>query len=130
MRLDGLRILLVEDDRDAREVVKLILEQCGATATVAASAADGLRALEQDRLDVLVSDIEMAGEDGFSLIGKVRAMSDARSDIPAIALTAHARAEDRLRALAAGYDAHVAKPVEIVELAAVIASVVRRHKGT
>ncbi|MFL6215488.1 MAG: response regulator [Blastocatellia bacterium] len=129
LRLDGLRILLVEDEPDAREVAKLILEQCGATITVAANVADGLQALEQQQPDVLVSDIEMQGEDGFSLIAKVRAMTDARGNIPAVALTAHARAEDRLRALAAGFDAHVAKPVEVVELATVIASIVRRRKG-
>ncbi|HKP10967.1 MAG TPA: ATP-binding protein, partial [Blastocatellia bacterium] len=128
-QLRGLRLLLVEDEADAREVMRLILEECGATVILAASAAEGLRALEQQQPDVLLSDIEMQEEDGYSLIGKVRSMAAAHGNIPAIALTAHARAEDRLRALAAGYDAHVAKPVEIVELATVIASTVRRHKS-
>jgi PAS domain S-box-containing protein len=129
LRLDNLRLLLIEDEPDGRELAKLMLEQCGATVTVASSAAEGLRTLEQQSPDVLISDIEMQDEDGYTLIRKVRAMAASRGDIPAIALTAHARAEDRLRALAAGYDAHVAKPVEVVELTTVIASVVRRRKG-
>ncbi len=128
-RLDGLHLLVVEDEPDAREVMKLMLEQCGARVTIAANAAEGFELLERSKPDVLISDIEMYGEDGYSLIRKVRATESAQSDIAAIALTAHARAEDRLRALAAGFDAHVSKPVELIELATVIASVTRRRQG-
>ncbi|HKY06184.1 MAG TPA: ATP-binding protein, partial [Blastocatellia bacterium] len=127
--LDGLRLVLVEDEPDAREVVKIMLEQYGAAVTVAASATEGLQLLEQIQPDVLISDIEMREEDGYSLIRRVRALEGGQGATPAIALTAHARAEDRLRALAAGFNAHVAKPVELVELTRVIASVARRRRG-
>ncbi|HKG22412.1 MAG TPA: ATP-binding protein, partial [Blastocatellia bacterium] len=127
-RLDGLHLMLVEDEPDARDVVRLMLERCGATVTTAASAAEGLRLLVQSQADVLISDIEMREEDGYSLIRKIRSLESNGGEIPAIALTAHAQQEDRLRALSAGFDAHVAKPVELTELTTVIASVTRRHK--
>ncbi|HYP27575.1 MAG TPA: ATP-binding protein [Blastocatellia bacterium] len=127
-RLDGLHLILVEDEPDARDIVKMMLEQCGATVMAAASAGEGLRMLEESQPDALISDIEMREEDGYSFIGKVRALEPGRRDIPAIALTAHAQPQDRLRALAAGFDSHVAKPVELIELTTVIASVTRRKK--
>ncbi|HZT58249.1 MAG TPA: response regulator, partial [Pyrinomonadaceae bacterium] len=128
-RLDGLRLLLVEDERESSEMVAMMLEQCGATVATAATAAEGLRLLKELRPDVLVSDIEMPGEDGYALIGKVRSLgADEGGNTHSVALTAHARAEDRLRALAAGFDAHVPKPVEAAELATVIAAFARRRK--
>lgn len=129
MPLDGLQLMLVEDEPDAREIVKIMLEQYGAVVRAAASAAEGLQLLEHFQPDVLISDIEMREEDGYAFIRRVRALGAGRGSIPAIALTAHARAEDRLRALAAGFDAHVAKPVEMVELTTVIASAARRRRG-
>ena len=129
-RLDGLRLLLVEDEREALEIARLMLEGCGAEVSAATSAAEGLRLLRELRPDVLISDIEMPGEDGYALVGSVRSLPTREGgDTHCVALTAHARPEDRLRALAAGFDAHVAKPVEVAELAAVLAALARRRKA-
>ncbi len=126
-RLDGLQILLVEDEADALDLLTTILETSGATVTAVRSAPAALAALQTISPDLLVSDIEMPGEDGYSLMKKIRALPDDEASLlPAIALTAYARAEDRLRALAAGYDAHIAKPMEALELLTVIASLTRR----
>jgi PAS domain S-box-containing protein len=125
--LEGLSILVVDDDPDARELLGAILEHRSARVTKAASAAQAYETLEWLKPDVIISDIGMPGEDGYSLLRNVR-LREARDRLgwtPAIALTAHARAEDRMRALSAGYQAHVAKPVEPAELVAVIASLVR-----
>ena len=128
-RLDGLRLLLVDDETEALDMVRLILEQCGAAVVTAASAAEGLRLLKELRPDVLVSDIEMPGEDGYGLINSVRSLGpEDGGHTHCIALTAHARPEDRLMALGAGFDAHVPKPVEAAELAAVVATFARRRK--
>ncbi|HWW76849.1 MAG TPA: response regulator, partial [Pyrinomonadaceae bacterium] len=128
-RLDGLRLLLVDDEREALDMARLILEQCGASVVTADSAAEGLRLLKELRPDVLVSDIEMPGEDGYGLINSVRSLTpEDGGDTHCIALTAHARPEDRLTALGAGFDAHVPKPVEAAELAAVVATFARRRK--
>jgi PAS domain S-box-containing protein len=125
--LDGLRVLVVDDEADAPELLATVLSRCGAMVTAVRSTAEAIDALEQLKPDVLVSDIEMPGEDGYSLIRKMRSIEAERGGrVPAIALTAHARVEDRLRALSTGFDSHVAKPVEPAELVAVIASVVRR----
>ncbi len=125
--LAGLRILVVDDDRDARELLVMLLGRCQAEVSVAASVGEALEAIEQARPDILVSDIGMPGEDGYTLIKKVRALSkDAGGDIPAIALTAYARVDDRMRALAAGFQMHVPKPIEPVELVMVIASLAGR----
>lgn len=129
-RLDGLRLLLVEDEREALEIARLMLEGCGAEVSAATSAAEELRLLRELRPDVLISDIEMPGEDGYALVGSVRSLPTGEGgDTHCVALTAHARPEDRLRALAAGFDAHVAKPVEVAELAAVLAALARRRKA-
>jgi PAS domain S-box-containing protein len=126
-RLDGLRVLVVDDEQDTREMLKAGLGQCGAEVTAAGSAAEALEALEAFAADVLISDIGMPGEDGYELIRKVRALpADGGGRVPAIALTAYARAEDRLQALRAGYQMHVPKPVELTELAAVVASLAKR----
>src|SRR5581483_11164350 len=124
--LSGLRVLVVDDDTDARELVATVLTHCGAEVNAVASAAEALAVLGSFKPDVMVSDIEMPGEDGYSLIRKVRSHVGGASRIAAAALTAHARTEDRMRALAAGYDTHIAKPVEPSELLAVVASIARR----
>ena len=125
--LKGLRVLAVDDEAEARDLLTAMLERCGAHVRVAASAWAALEALESWRPDVLVSDIGMPDEDGYALIRKVRALPAERGGrIPAVALTAYARTEDRVRALSSGYQVHVAKPVEPAELAAVVASLAGR----
>jgi PAS domain S-box-containing protein len=124
--LTGLRLLIVEDDTDSRVLLKTMLEHCDAEVCAADSVARALGLLEEWKPDLLISDIEMPGEDGYSLIRKIRSRSKAGDRrLPAIALTAHASAEDRVRALTAGFDAHVAKPVELTELVTVIVSLAR-----
>ena len=126
-RLDGLKVLVVDDEVDTREVFRVGIAQCGAHVVSAGSAQEALEAIEKERPDVLISDIGMPGEDGYELIRKVRALPPGRGGkIPAIALTAYARTEDRLRALRAGYQMHVSKPVELAELVAVMASLIQR----
>ena len=125
--LRGLRVLIVEDQLDTQELFAMALKQYGAEVTAAASAADALDALRQTKFDILISDIQMPEMDGYELIRRVRALEaeDVRN-IPAIALTAYARAEDRMRSLLAGYQAHLPKPIEPVELVTVITSLAGR----
>jgi PAS domain S-box-containing protein len=126
-RLDGLRVLAVDDAPDTRELLKAGLEQCGAEVMVVGSSAEALEIFETFALDVLISDVGMPVEDGYELIRKVRALpAEKGGKVPAIALTAYARTEDRMQALRAGYQMHVPKPVELAELVAVVASLVRR----
>ena len=125
--LAGVRVLAVDDEPDARHLVKRILEQCHAVVTTAASVSDALAALAAARFDVLVSDIGMPDRDGFDLIRQLRSLpADAGGKTPAVALTALARVEDRRRALLAGFQIHVPKPVDPAELLAVVASVAGR----
>jgi signal transduction histidine kinase len=127
VRLDGLRVLVADDDGDALVLATAILTGAGATVRTAASAAAALALLRDWRPDVLVSDIEMPGEDGYSLIHKVRDLPTGEGgDTPAIALTAYGRSQDRLRALASGFNMHVPKPVDPGELTALIADVAGR----
>jgi CheY-like chemotaxis protein len=127
-RLDGLCVLVVDDEADTREMLRAGLGHCGAEVTTAGSAAEALSGIRQSPPDVLISDIGMPEEDGYALIRKVRELPAGRSGrIPAIALTAYARTEDRLQALRAGYQMHVTKPVELTELAAVVASLAKRE---
>jgi signal transduction histidine kinase/ActR/RegA family two-component response regulator len=127
VRLDGLRVLLVDDDADSLTLGTAMLEGAGAVVRTCASVAHALDVVGAWRPDVLVSDIEMPGEDGYSLIRKVRALpaNDAGAT-PAVALTAFGRSQDRILSLAAGYNMHVPKPVDPEELTAVIASVAAR----
>ena len=126
-RLDGLRILVVDDEPDTRELLKQGLEYCGASVKVVGSAVDAMEALKTSIPDILISDIGMPETDGYELIRQVRRLPvDRGGKVPAIALTAYTRIEDRLQALRGGYDMHVPKPVELTELVAVAASVVRR----
>jgi PAS domain S-box-containing protein len=125
--LRGSRVLVVDDEADAREMLRTVLETSGAIVTLAGSAEEALEMLERVRADVLVSDIAMPGEDGHTLIRKVRAWPPERGGtIPAVAVTAHARAEDRTRALVAGFQLHVPKPVDAAELVAVVTSLLDR----
>jgi signal transduction histidine kinase len=125
--LPGVRVLVVDDEADARELLKRVLAECEADVEVVASAAEALQAIEERRPDVIVSDIGMPQMDGYELIRTVRGWPTERGgQIPAIALTALARAEDRQRALVAGYQAHVAKPVDPSELIALIAKLAGR----
>ncbi|HEV2836766.1 MAG TPA: PAS domain S-box protein [Pyrinomonadaceae bacterium] len=126
-RLDGLRILVVDDEGDTRDLLKQGLEYCGAEVSVVGSAAEALDAVAATVPDILISDIGMPDVDGYDLIRQVRGLPAQRGGkIPAIALTAYTRTEDRLQSLRAGYDMHVPKPVELAELVAVAATVVRR----
>ncbi|MDQ3374595.1 MAG: CHASE3 domain-containing protein [Acidobacteriota bacterium] len=127
LSLDGLLILVVDDEEDTRQLLVQSLTFYGATVETADSAEEALTAIEDKNPDLLVSDIGMPGEDGYTLIRKVRSLSnDQHKNIPAIALTAFTRAQDRVRALTSGYQNHVAKPVEPDELATVIASLTGR----
>ncbi|MFL6253919.1 MAG: PAS domain S-box protein [Pyrinomonadaceae bacterium] len=127
--LEGVRVLLVEDEQDTRELLKTILEGCGAAVTEATSAVEALAALEHTRPDVLVSDIGMPGENGYELIKRVRALPAERGGrVPAVALTAYAGTKDRRRAMLAGFHTHLAKPVEPDELLAVLASLSARKE--
>jgi PAS domain S-box-containing protein len=129
--LNGIKVLAVEDDSDARQLIVTVLEQCGAEVKVCESVAQGLSLLKEFEPDVLISDIGLPDEDGYSLIRKVRAAEEGTgSRIPAVALTAFARIEDRLKALQEGYNMHVAKPVEPAELALVIASLTNQGKAS
>ena len=122
-RLDGVRVLVVEDEADARHLLAAVLQKRGARVFMAASGAEELEMLERDRPDVLLSDIALQDQDGYDLIRKVRSLSAERGGrIPAAALTGYGRLEDRMRALSAGFQLHAAKPVEPAELIAVVAS--------
>jgi CheY-like chemotaxis protein len=126
-RLDGIRILLVDDNADVRELFTTLLSTFGAEVRASSSAAEALDSIEESRPDVLISDIGMPIEDGYTLIEKVRAMEQGNDkQLPAVALTAYAGAQDRIRILSSGYQMHITKPVEGVELATVVASLVRR----
>ncbi|QLE50190.1 PAS domain S-box protein [Nostoc sp. C057] len=126
-RLDDLRVLIVDDEADARHLLTTILGQYGAQVIAAASACEALLALQQFRPHILVSDIGMPQQDGYALIRQVRALpTDQGGRIPAVALTAYARAEDRTQALLAGFQLHVPKPVNPSELAVVVANLTGR----
>ena len=123
--LSGVHVLVVDDEPDARDLIKRILSDCKATVATAGSASAALAAFRETRPDVLVSDLGMPEVDGFELLAKVRALGPAAGgNLPAVALTAFARSEDRERALEAGFRAHIAKPVEPSELIAIVASIV------
>ena len=125
--LQGLTVLVVDDEPDALNLLKRVLGDCGALVLVAKSARAGLEMLQREKPDILMSDIGMPDEDGYTLIRKVRALKPKQGGkIPAAAVSAFARPEDRTRALSAGYQMHVAKPVDPTELTAVVASLVAR----
>ncbi|HMB27600.1 MAG TPA: response regulator, partial [Blastocatellia bacterium] len=132
--LAGVRALVIDDEDDARELIETALTQYGADVVAVSSAAEAYTMITttppQGLPDVMVTDIGMPGEDGYSLIRRVREWERERGAyIPAVALTAYGRVEDRMRALSAGFQMHVAKPVEPAELVIVILSLVRRPNG-
>ncbi|MBX3258446.1 MAG: PAS domain S-box protein [Labilithrix sp.] len=131
-QLRGVRVLIVDDEDDARQLVQAVLEDCGCRVTTAASVADAMTALSTEVPDLLVSDIGMPHQDGYELIRQVRSLPAASGgSLPAAALTAYARAEDRRRVLHAGYSMHIPKPVEPAELVAVVMSLTRfLHRPT
>jgi PAS domain S-box-containing protein len=125
--LSGLRVLIVDDEPDAREILSAILSEAGAETAAATGVPQAMDLIDQWKPDVLISDIGMPGEDGYTLIRKVRALPPEKGgQTPAIALTAYARTEDRLKILSAGYQMHVAKPIEPIEVATVVASLSKR----
>ena len=126
--LTGVRVVVVDDEPDARLLVALLLENCGAAVSTASSAEEALALVQSAHPAVLVSDIGMPGEDGHALIRRVRALPGERGGAtPAVALTAYARAEDRVRAVQAGFQRHLAKPVEAAELLATVASLAGKN---
>jgi PAS domain S-box-containing protein len=128
--LSGVRVLVVDDGEDVREVVSVVLGQCGAEVRAVGTAGEGLEALASFAPHVLVSEVEMRGETGFSLIQKVRALPPERGGlVPAAALSAYGRTDDRVQALLAGFQIHVPKPVQPAELVAVVASLAGRTPG-
>jgi PAS domain S-box-containing protein len=126
-QLKGVRVVVVDDEPDARALVKRVLERCGAAVRIAATAEEAIGFIKAEKPDVLVSDIGMPREDGYALIRRVRSLDPSSGgNIPAIALTAYARTEDRIRAVQAGFQTHVVKPVEPVELITMVESLVKR----
>jgi len=124
--LKGVRLLVVEDDADSREMLVMIFERSGATVTAAAAAGEAMEAMRRATPDLLVCDIGLPGEDGYELIGKVRALeAEEGGRIPALALTAYAGPAHSQKALAAGFDKQVSKPVVPAELVAQAALLAR-----
>jgi CheY-like chemotaxis protein len=125
--LPPIEILIVDDEADARDLLTLLLESRGARTRAVSSAQEALDAIRQRRPDLLLADIRMPDEDGLSLIGRVRAWEseDREGRLPAIVVTAFASGRDRERAFTAGYDRHIAKPIEPDELTRAILDVVR-----
>lgn len=127
VRLDGLRVLIVDDESDTLDLVAMELTQHGARATAASNAAEALELLEKGEFDLLISDIAMPGIDGYGFIREVRKLEKGKERrIPAVALTAYASVQDRMRAILAGFNTHVAKPVEANELVTVVAGLAGR----
>jgi CheY-like chemotaxis protein len=129
LALTGLNILVVDDDEDSRFYITTVLEADGASVTAVASAAAGLKVLPELQPDILICDIAMPSEDGYTLMSKIRALKpDIWAKVPAIALTAYGDSEYRNRALEAGFQVHVAKPVDPGELVAIVANLVNSCK--
>jgi PAS domain S-box-containing protein len=127
--LSGLQVLVVDDEDDARELIKRILADCNADVLTAATATEALNLLQHARPDLMVSDLGMPEIDGYGLLDRIRALGPARGgDLPAIALTAFARSEDRIKALSSGFLAHISKPVEPNELIAKVAAMGAAHR--
>jgi PAS domain S-box-containing protein len=126
--LTGIKVLLVDDEPDARELLTEVLQQCGAIVVAAHSADEAVRLIPRERPAVLLSDIGLPGEDGYKLISRVRALSpEDGGNLPAAAITAYARSDDARRALAAGYQRHAPKPIQPTTLAALVAGLAQMH---
>jgi CheY-like chemotaxis protein/anti-sigma regulatory factor (Ser/Thr protein kinase) len=127
--LSGLQVLVVDDEDDARELIKRILNDCNADVLTAATATEALTLLKHARPDLMVSDLGMPEVDGYGLLDRIRALGPAHGgNLPAIALTAFARSEDRMRALSSGFLAHISKPVEPSELISKVAAMGAAHR--
>jgi CheY-like chemotaxis protein len=126
IRLDSLRVMVVDDEADTRRLLVKVLSDAGAVVTVAGSVADAMAALAAANPEVLVSDIAMPGQDGYELIRQVRGKGLTAKEVPAVALTAFAHNDDRLRALLVGFQVHLPKPIDPHDLLAVIASLAGR----
>jgi CheY-like chemotaxis protein len=127
--IEGVRVLLVEDDDDTREAYATLLRSLGAQVRAEPSSATGLAAMEEFLPQVILSDIAMPGEDGYSFIRKVRDLGPARGgSVPAAALTALARDEDRQQVIQSGFQIHLAKPVDVTQLAGVVSWLVAQGK--
>ena len=125
--LEGLKVLVVDDEADTRELIREVLKECGSEVITSRSVPEALAALQEHRPDVLITDLGMPDEDGYALISKIRALPSERGgQIPAAALTAYARAEDRMRVLRSGFQFHLPKPVDSAELVTVVASLAGR----
>ena len=125
--LNGVSVLIVDDEFDARELVMVMLQRCGASMKSAGSASEALELIDTWKPDVVIADIGMPIEDGYDFIKRLRALPREHGGAtPALALTAYARTEDRMRALSAGYQVHLSKPVDRTELAAVVARLAGR----
>jgi CheY-like chemotaxis protein len=128
--LRGVHVLAIDDEEDSLTLLRVVLESAGAEVTTVASPLTALEGIEAAHPDVLIVDLGMPGMDGFELIARIRASSDAKvRDLPAAALTAFARSEDRTKALRSGFEMHLAKPVDPGELVATIATLVRRARA-
>jgi CheY-like chemotaxis protein len=124
--LDGVRVLIVDDEPDARELLSAVLTQAGATVQSAGGASEALSLLQQWLPDVVVSDLGMPDVDGYTLMKRIRLLEpDHGGAIPAIALSAYTRREDRAKALAVGFNRHVGKPVNPIDLVGVVAELAR-----
>jgi PAS domain S-box-containing protein len=125
--LAGIKVLVVDDEADTRELIREVLNECGSEVITSGSVEEALVALEEHKPDILISDLGMPDEDGYSLISKIRALPSERGGhIPAAALTAYARAEDRMRVLRSGFQFHLPKPIDSAELVTVVASLAGR----
>ncbi|HEX5835032.1 MAG TPA: response regulator, partial [Pyrinomonadaceae bacterium] len=125
--LSGVNVLLVDDDSDTLKLMATALARRQANVTAVSSAGEAIQAIRQKRPDVLVSDIAMPDEDGYGLIEKVRSLENGETqNIPAVAITAYAKEEDRERALSSGFQIYLAKPIELQELVSVVARAARR----
>jgi CheY-like chemotaxis protein/two-component sensor histidine kinase len=127
-KLRGVKVLVVEDEPDTREALRTVLDLEGAQVRVAGSVREALAAFSRERPDLVISDIGMPAEDGFALLAKLRALPrEVGGDVPAVALTAHASADDAERTRAAGYELHLAKPIEPASVVAALASLLARR---
>jgi CheY-like chemotaxis protein len=127
--LTGLRVLVVDDENEVRDLLQYVLEQCGCVVSLANGAEGAFDALGRGTYDVLISDIGMPENDGYGLIRRIRERPDDAHRIAAIALTGYARGEDRAAALRAGFDVHLTKPAQPDELVAAIATLVQRPEA-
>ena len=129
VQIRGVKVLVVDDEPDGRALIKRLLEDCHAQVITAGSAAEAFELVRAEKPDVLLSDVGMPGEDGYALIRRVRALGPENGGLlPSAALTAYAREEDRVKAILAGFQMHLAKPIEPSELIATVAGLARRHE--